>query len=273
MTAIALTVAGTDPTSGAGIQADLKSFSALGVFGVSVVTALVAQNTQGVQAVQDVPTGFIRKQIDSVFDDVAVDAVKVGMLASPAVIETVAEGLSAHGASKIVLDPVMVAKSGDPLLAPEAVATLREVMVPHALVITPNLPEAARLLDCGEAEDEAQMRAQGEALLKLGPRAVFIKGGHASGSESADLLVTEAGMVRLTAPRIATRNTHGTGCTLSSAIAAGLALGLELEEAIRKAKTYLTAALRAADTLKVGKGQGPVHHFHAIWETEAGDSP
>lgn len=265
MTAIALSIAGTDPTSGAGIQADLKTMSALEVFGATVVTALVAQNTRGVQAVQEVPTGFIRKQMDSVFSDLSVDAVKIGMLGLPEVIETVAEGLEAHGARNIVLDPVMVAKSGDPLLRPEAVAALRDVLLPKAMVITPNLPEAAKLLDVEPAGDEATMRAQAESLLKLGPRAVFIKGGHGKGQESVDLLVSEKGAVRLAAPRIATRNTHGTGCTLSSAIAAGLAKGRDLESAVREAKDYLTEALAAADSLRIGGGQGPVHHFVKFW--------
>jgi hydroxymethylpyrimidine/phosphomethylpyrimidine kinase len=271
MTAIAVTIAGTDPTAGAGIQADLKTFSALEVYGATVITALVAQNTTGVQGVHDVPASFVRQQMDSVFDDLAVDSVKIGMLSVPDTIRTVAEGLDAHGVSTIVLDPVMVAQSGDALLQPEAVAVLRDVLLPKATIITPNLPEAAKLLDADMAETEEAMRAQGEKLLALGPKAVLMKGGHGTGAESVDLLVTEDSVVRLSAQRIATRSTHGTGCTLSSAIAAGLARGLSLEDSVRIAKDYLTAALKAADTLSIGHGAGPVHHFHALWPAPQGE--
>lgn len=270
MTPIAVTIAGTDPTAGAGIQADLKTFSALGVYGATVITALVAQNTTGVQAVHDVPADFVRAQLDSVFSDLSVAAVKIGMLSVPETIRAVAEGLAAHEAQNIVLDPVMVAQSGDPLITPDAIATLREVLLPMALVITPNLPEAARLLDIEPAASEDEMRAQGERLLALGPKAVLMKGGHGAGAESVDLMVTEGEVLRLTAKRIATRNTHGTGCTLSSAIAAGIARGLPLDDAVRGAKDYLTAALAAADDLTIGRGHGPVHHFHAIWSRLGG---
>jgi hydroxymethylpyrimidine/phosphomethylpyrimidine kinase len=181
MTAIAVTIAGTDPTGGAGIQADLKTFSALEVYGATVITALVAQNTTGVQGVHDVTPDFVRKQMDSVFTDLSVDAVKIGMLSVPQTIQIVADGLDAYGATTIVLDPVMVAQSGDPLLQPEAVAVLREVLLPKATIITPNLPEAAKLLDADMAETEDAMRAQGETLLKLGPKAVLMKGGHGTG--------------------------------------------------------------------------------------------
>ncbi|MBB5755039.1 bifunctional hydroxymethylpyrimidine kinase/phosphomethylpyrimidine kinase [Prosthecomicrobium pneumaticum] len=265
MTPIALTIAGTDPSGGAGIQADLKTFAALGVYGASVITALVAQNTRGVRAIHDVPPDFIAAEIDSVFDDLTVAAVKIGMLSRPAVIATVVDGLARHGATKIVVDPVMVAQSGDRLLVPEAVEALRTLLLPRATVITPNLPEAAVLLDAAPAESEAEMRAQGERLLALGPQAVLVKGGHGTGAESVDLLVTASGVHRFTAPRIATRNTHGTGCTLSSAIAAGLARGLDLDTAVGAAKDYLTAALSAADRLTIGKGHGPVHHNFAQW--------
>ena len=265
MTAIAVTIAGSDSGGGAGIQADLKTFSALGVYGASVITALTAQNTLGVAAIHDVPADFVRAEIDAVFSDLAVDAVKIGMLSQPVVIEAVAAGLAAHGAERIVLDPVMVAASGDPLIAPDAIRTLIEVLIPHAFVITPNLPEAARLLDCDPARNEAEMIAQGEALLKLGPRAVLVKGGHGEGAESVDILVTEQGSRRFAAPRLTTRNTHGTGCTLSSAIASGLAKGLELDDAVAAAKTYVAAAIAAADRLEIGHGHGPVHHFFAFW--------
>ncbi|MEJ8571924.1 bifunctional hydroxymethylpyrimidine kinase/phosphomethylpyrimidine kinase [Microbaculum marinum] len=271
MTAIAVTIAGTDPTAGAGIQADLKTFSALGVYGATVMTALVAQNTTGVQGVHDVPAEFVRAQMRSVFTDLDVDAVKIGMLSRPETIRAVADGLAEFAARNIVLDPVMVAQSGDPLITPEAVATLRDTLLPMAMVITPNLPEAARLLDADPAGDEHAMLEQGRRLLDLGPEAVVIKGGHGTGAESVDLLVTQDEVVRLAAERIATRNTHGTGCTLSSAIAAGLATGAPLASAVRAAKDYLTAALAAADDLRIGHGQGPVHHFHALWPNLPGE--
>ncbi len=266
MTAIAVTIAGSDSGGGAGIQADLKTFSALGVYGASVITALTAQNTLGVSAIEDVPPGFIRAQIDAVFSDLAVAAVKIGMLSQPDVIETVAEGLAAHQQSNIVLDPVMVAASGDPLLVPEAVEVLKSVLLSQALVITPNLHEAARLLDGTVAGDRTSMQRQAEALLELGAKAVLLKGGHGSGAESADLLMSADGTTNwLTAPRHKTDNTHGTGCTLSSAIAAELAKGCGLPDAVTAAKAYVTDAIGAADTLKIGSGHGPVHHFHAIW--------
>ena len=264
-TPIAVTIAGSDSGGGAGIQADLKTFSALGVYGASVITALTAQNTMGVQAIHDVPAGFIAAQMDSVFSDLAVGAVKIGMLSQAGVIETVAAGLDRHGITQIVLDPVMVATSGDRLLAQDAVVALREILIPRALLITPNLPEAAALLDEDIAQDEAAMIRQGEALLKRGARRVLIKGGHGSGAKAVDLLVTPEGIERLEAERIDTRNTHGTGCTLSAAIAAGLARGMDLGTAVRQAKAYLTAALAAADRLRIGRGHGPVHHFHAVW--------
>jgi hydroxymethylpyrimidine/phosphomethylpyrimidine kinase len=265
MTAIAVTIAGSDSGGGAGIQADLKTFSALGVYGASVITALTAQNTRGVQGIHDVPPAFIAQQIDSVFSDLAVAAVKIGMLSQPATIETVAAGLDRHAARNVVLDPVMIAASGDALLALEAVDTLRTLLVPKAVVVTPNLPEAAALLGEPPAEDEKTMRAQAERILRLGPGAVLIKGGHASGAESADLLVDAAGAERFASRRIATDNTHGTGCTLSSAIAAGLAKGLALKEAVAAAKDYISAAIARSEELRVGRGHGPVHHFHAWW--------
>jgi len=266
MTAIALTIAGTDPSGGAGIQADLKTFSALGVYGATVMTALVAQNTRGVVAIHDVPPAFIAQQIDAVYSDLAVNATKIGMLSRPQVIETVAEGLKRWEPGPVVLDPVMVAASGDPLIADEAVETLREVLFPLAAVITPNLMEAARLLGEQKAESAADMVRQGEALLRFGPQAVLLKGGHGEGDESADLLMSADGPKWLSAPRIATRNTHGTGCTLSSAIAAGLAKGLPLPAAFAEAKAYIQQALAAADSLDIGHGHGPVHHFFAQWE-------
>jgi hydroxymethylpyrimidine/phosphomethylpyrimidine kinase len=264
-TPIALTIAGSDSSGGAGIQADLKTFSALGVYGASVITALTAQNTRGVFAVHDVPADFIAAQLDAVFSDLDVSAVKIGMLSQPAAIEAVAAGLDRHHARNVVLDPVMIAGSGERLLAAGAVDLLRRALIPRALVITPNLPEAAALLDAPPAETEAQMRAQAEKLLALGARAVLIKGGHAEGAESVDLLVEHGAVARLAAARIATINTHGTGCTLASAIAAGLAKGLELSEAVREAKAYVTAAIAASSRLKIGHGAGPVHHFWEWW--------
>ena len=265
MTPIAVTLAGSDSGGGAGVQADLKTFSALGVYGATVITALTAQNTKGVTAIHDVPAEFVAAQMDAVFSDLDVSAVKIGMVSQRGVIETVAAGLARWRQSQVVLDPVMIATSGDKLLAPDAVEVLKRVLMPRALVVTPNLPEAAALLDAPIADTETAMRAQGERLLALGARAVLIKGGHGGGVESVDLLIEPTAFTRLAADRIATANTHGTGCTLSSAIAAGLAKGLSLAEAVRAAKTYVTDALAAANRIKIGSGHGPVHHFHAWW--------
>ena len=267
MTAIGVTIAGSDSSGGAGIQADLKTFAAFGVYGASVITALTAQNTQGVRAIHDVPPDFIRAQIDAVFSDLDIGAVKIGMLSQAASIEAVAEGLAAHRAKNIVLDPVMVATSGDRLLAPEAVEALRKLLIPRALVVTPNLPEAAALTGASVARNEREMEVQARELLALGARNVLIKGGHGSGDQSLDLLIGQGEVVRLSARRIATSNLHGTGCTLSSAIAAGLAKGLDLRAAAQDAKEYVTAAIAAADKLKIGHGHGPLHHFHATWRT------
>jgi hydroxymethylpyrimidine/phosphomethylpyrimidine kinase len=265
MTAIAVTIAGSDSSGGAGIQADLKTFSALGVYGASVITALTAQNTRGVTGIHDVPPGFIGEQIDAVFSDLAVGAVKIGMLSQVSTIEAVAAGLDRHKQTNVVFDPVMVATSGDRLLKADAIETLRRVLIPRALLITPNLPEAAALLDTAVAETETQMRDQAKRLLGLGAKAVLVKGGHASGPEAVDILVEANAVVRLAAARVDTSNTHGTGCTLSSAIAAGLAKGLDLAASVRAAKDYVTAAIGAAGRIKIGTGNGPVHHFHAWW--------
>ena len=265
MTAIAVTIAGSDSGGGAGIQADLKTFAALGVYGASVITVLTAQNTRGVAGIADVAPAFIAAQIDAVFSDLKVDAVKIGMLSRSATIKAVAAGLEKHQARNVVLDPVMVATSGERLLQPDAIKDLVRFLIPRARVITPNLPEAAALLERPVAADESAMRAQAERLLILGARAVLIKGGHGAGNESVDLLVEPDKITRLPAPRVATKNTHGTGCTLSSALAAGLAKGLTLEEAAREAKAYVSAAIAAADRLAVGSGHGPLHHFHKWW--------
>jgi hydroxymethylpyrimidine/phosphomethylpyrimidine kinase len=265
MTAIALTIAGSDSSGGAGIQADLKTFSALGVYGASAITALTAQNTQGVEAVLVVPPEFVARQIKVVARDLKIAAVKIGMLATSEVIEAVAAALEPMPGIPVVLDPVMLAASGDILLDEDAIETLRTVLVPRADLLTPNLPEAAKLLDSGEARDERTMSEQAAALRRLGAKAVLIKGGHAEGDEAVDLLVDEDGELRLLAPRVATSNTHGTGCTLSSAIAAELAKGASLRDAVGRAKAYVTAAIAAADELHIGQGRGPVHHFHRWW--------
>jgi hydroxymethylpyrimidine/phosphomethylpyrimidine kinase len=265
MTAIAVTIAGSDSGGGAGIQADLKTFSALGVYGASVITALTAQNTRGVTGIHDVPPEFITAQIDAVFSDLKVSAVKIGMLSRPDAIRAVAAGLDRWQQTLVVLDPVMVATSGDKLLAPEAIDVLKRELFPRALVVTPNLPEAAALLGEPVAVTEAEMREQAERLLALGARTVLMKGGHGSGAESVDLLVSPNAVARLSAERVPTQNTHGTGCTLSSAIAAGLAKGQRLAEAVSDAKLYVTEAIRASDELAIGAGHGPVHHFHAWW--------
>jgi hydroxymethylpyrimidine/phosphomethylpyrimidine kinase len=268
MTAIAVTIAGSDSSGGAGIQADLKTFAALGVYGACVITALTAQNTQGVAAIHDVPPDFILAQIDAVFSDLDIGAVKIGMLSRIASIEAVATGLARHRAKNIVLDPVMVASSGATLLAREAIESLRRLLIPRALVVTPNLAEAAALVGATLARNEEEMEVQAREILALGARSVLIKGGHGNGDESVDLLIGQGEVVRLSAKRIATKNTHGTGCTLSSAIAAGLAKGLDLIAATQDAKTYVTAAIAGADHLHVGHGHGPLHHFHAQWREQ-----
>ena len=265
MTPIALTIAGSDSSAGAGIQADLKTFAALGVYGASVITALTAQNTRAVSAIHVVPADFVTAQIDSVFSDLAVGAVKIGMLARTDIIEAVAAGLDRWKAKNVVLDPVMVATSGDRLLAPDAIEALKRELLPRARVVTPNLPEAAALLGESIAADPRAMEGQAERILALGAKAVLIKGGHSEGAESADLLIDASSSMVFAAKRIATRNTHGTGCTLSSAIAAGLAKGHDLMDATRGAKSYVTDAIAAADGLAVGHGHGPLHHFHATW--------
>jgi hydroxymethylpyrimidine/phosphomethylpyrimidine kinase len=259
---IALTIAGSDSSGGAGIQADLKTFAALGVYGASVITALTAQNTSGVSGIHDVPADFVTAQIDAVFSDLDVRAVKIGMLAQLATIDAVVAALKRWPPQHVVLDPVMVATSGDRLLAADAVAGLRTQLIPLASLITPNLPEAAALLDEPVALSEAAIESQGKRLLAMGCPAVLIKGGHGQGSESIDYLIRGSGTIALAAPRIATKNTHGTGCSLSSAIAAGLAKGEDLEAAVRAAKAWVSAAIAAADRLGVGHGHGPIHHFH-----------
>lgn len=264
MTATALTIAGSDSGGGAGIQADLKTFSALGVYGCSVITAITAQNTRAVTAVHPIPTDVIAAQIAAVLDDIEVHAIKIGMLGAPELVTCVAEAI-ADFQGPVVLDPVMVAKSGDALLPDNAVAALTEHLVPRATLLTPNLPEAARLLGEAAAETDARARAQGERLCRLGASAVLMKGGHGTGGTCVDWLVTAEGAQAFSAERIATTNTHGTGCTLSSAIAAGLAQGRSMTEAVERAHGWLHGAIRAADGLEIGHGHGPVHHFHEVW--------
>ncbi|MDF7759985.1 bifunctional hydroxymethylpyrimidine kinase/phosphomethylpyrimidine kinase [Kosakonia cowanii] len=261
----ALTIAGTDPSGGAGIQADLKTFSALGAYGCSVITALVAQNTRGVQSLLRIEPEFVAAQLDSVLSDVRIDTTKIGMLAETDIVEAVAERLRHYRVRNVVLDTVMLAKSGDPLLSPSAVASLRQHLLPQVSLITPNLPEAAALLDAPHARSEREMHQQGEALLALGCEAVLMKGGHLEDAQSPDWLFTRDGAQRFTTARIATKNTHGTGCTLSAALAALRPRHTGWAETVGEAKKWLTAALAQADTLEVGEGIGPVHHFHQWW--------
>ncbi len=261
-----LTIAGSDSGGGAGIQADLKTFAANGCYGMSVITALTAQNTQGVSGIHPVPPEFVAQQLDAVLADIGVDAVKIGMLFSPELIEAIARKLREYRVAQVVLDPVMVAASGDKLLRDDAVAALKEHLIPLAALITPNLPEAAVLLDREIATREA-MASAATALADLGCQNVLVKGGHLVDGDSADCLYL--GVSRpiqwLASPRIATRNNHGTGCTLSSAIAARLAQGDPMETAVRRAKDYITGAIQAGAEYAIGHGHGPVHHFWRVW--------
>jgi hydroxymethylpyrimidine/phosphomethylpyrimidine kinase len=265
---IALTIAGSDSSGGAGIQADLKTFSALGVYGASVITALTAQNTRGVHGVHEVPTDFVRAQMTAVFSDLAVGAVKTGMLANGDIVLAVAEEMARHRGTPLVCDPVMVATSGDVLLRPDAIDAYRNRLIPLATVLTPNIPEAARLLEMVEAINEEAMVAQARALRALGCGAVLLKGGHGKSEVALDILVTADDVIRLAAPRIDTPHTHGTGCTLASAIAALLARGAGLEDSVRRAKMYVWHALEAGKGIGVGRGRGPVDHLYASRGTE-----
>ncbi|MCS7276826.1 MAG: bifunctional hydroxymethylpyrimidine kinase/phosphomethylpyrimidine kinase [Dehalococcoidia bacterium] len=259
---IVMTIAGSDSGGGAGIQADLKTFAALGVYGTTAITAITAQNTVGVTAVFELPPDMVAAQIDAIVEDMGADAVKTGMLASSPIIEAVADRLRHHRLSNVVVDPVMVAKSGHPLLLPEAVDALRRLLLPLATVVTPNLPEAETLV--GRAlKGEEEMEAAARQIADMGARAVVIKGGHLPGDEAVDLLYWQGRFYRFASPRLATVSTHGTGCTFASAIAAHLAKGLEVPEAVSRAKDYLTQALRHAYPL--GHGHGPVHHFWRWW--------
>jgi hydroxymethylpyrimidine/phosphomethylpyrimidine kinase len=264
-----LSIAGSDPSGGAGIQADLKAFSALGTYGMAVLTALTAQNTQGVTAIHALPPDFVIAEIETIFADIRVDAVKIGMIANAGIAEAVADTLARLAAdTPIVLDPVMVAKGGSPLLAPAAMRAVVERLMPLATLVTPNLPEAAALLGEPVASTREEMADQAGRLLRCGPKAVLIKGGHLDVEDSPDVLAQGDGLAWLEGRRIATKNTHGTGCTLSSAIAAELAKGASVADAVRAAKAYLAKAIGAADMLDVGSGHGPVHHFIELWEKE-----
>lgn len=260
-----LTIAGSDSGGGAGIQADLKAISATGAYGLSVITALTAQNTVSVDAIYPVPIDLVKQQMETVARDIQIDAVKVGMLGTAEVIEVVAEFIDKLSCP-VVVDPVMVAKSGDRLLHPDAFFALRELLIPRATVITPNLPEASDLLGENEASDRNAMIFQATALLALGSKAVLLKGGHLTSDESPDVLIDSNGSLWFENPRIQTVNTHGTGCSLSSALASFLGQGHSIEMAARSAKDYISGAISAADQLSVGSGKGPIHHFWALWD-------
>jgi len=266
-----LTIAGVDPSGGAGILADVKAMSALGGYGCAIVAALTAQNTQAVTHIHPVPVEFVGAQIDTLLDDVTIHAAKVGMLGQAPVITMVADKLGARCPPHLVLDPVMVAKSGDMLLAKNAVGRLREALLPLATMMTPNLPEAGVLIESRSADNVKEMRQHAERLREMmshsGQRWVFLKGGHLPGNETTDLLHDGDVMIELPGQRINTRNTHGTGCTLSAALATLLARGIPAQEAARQAKAYLVDAISHADQLHVGQGHGPVNHFHALWKT------
>lgn len=268
-TPIALTIAGSDSGGGAGVQADLKTFSALGVYGASVITALTAQNTRGVEAIFEVEPEFIGQQINAVASDLNIDAVKIGMLHRSPIIETIAQSLNQHQIGHIVVDPVMVSKSGDPLLQDDAIETLKAILIPMASIITPNIPEAARLLRRKPQYVETNMYTAAERLLSLGCGAVLLKGGHnLTSSESIDIFHDGNNAVALAKPRVNTQNTHGTGCTLSSAICAYLARKTGLSQAVSHSEQFISSAIEHADELEVGTGHGPVHHFHALWRKE-----
>ena len=261
----ALTIAGSDSGGGAGIQADLKSFSARGVYGTSVITAVTAQNTMAVTHVEGLSGDSVTAQIRAVLDDIAIDTIKIGMLGTASMIDVVADAISGFDGA-IVVDPVITAKSGDALLQDDAIAALRDRLLPMASLLTPNLPEAAQLLETDDAADHDSVLMQGQALRQRGAHAVLMKGGHASGDRCTDILLTADGTHVFSAPRLATTNTHGTGCSMSAAIAAELAKGADLRGAVETAHGWLHAAIANADKLSVGSGHGPVHHFHELWQ-------
>lgn len=253
-----LTIAGSDSCGGAGIQADLKTFSAHGVFGMSVITAVTAQNTQGVFAVQDISLDIIKKQIEVIFDDISVDAVKIGMVSKTETIHIIAETLSKYDVRNLVIDPVMISKSGFDLLKPDAKEALIKYLLPIATVVTPNLPEA-EVITGFEIKTIEEMKKAAEKIYEMGPKYVLVKGGHLEG-EAIDILYDGTNFTYYNSPRINTKNTHGTGCTLSSAIASNLGKELPINKAIEEAKKYITTAIEKS--FSIGKGVGPVHHFH-----------
>ena len=257
----AMTIAGSDSGGGAGIQADLKTFAALGVYGTSVLTAITAQNTIGVTGVHEVPVGMVSAQIEAVITDIGTDAVKTGMLSSSDIIETVARELAHFRVDRLVVDPVMVAKSGDRLLREEAGGAMRRSLLPLATVVTPNIPEAETLAEM-KIESREDVRRAADRIVGMGAKAVVVKGGHLEGP-AVDLLYDGKEVREFEAPRVETRNTHGTGCTFASAIAAGLARGLALEEAVAAAKEYVTEAIKRS--FDVGEGHGPLNHFYKLW--------
>jgi hydroxymethylpyrimidine/phosphomethylpyrimidine kinase len=256
-----MTIAGSDSGGGAGIQADLKTFSALGVFGTSTLTAITAQNTVGVTAIHEVPTDIIAAQIDAVLSDIGANAVKTGMLSSASIVMTVADSIRRHGIANLVVDPVMVAKSGDRLLRQEAVGALRTALLPLATVVTPNIPEAEDLTGISISTD-ADVRRVAQAIIDMGAQSVVVKGGHRDGPPT-DVYYDGNQFLEFTTERIPTSNTHGTGCTFASAVAAFLAHGNTVPQSVERAKEYVTAAIRAS--YPIGKGHGPLHHFHAFW--------
>jgi hydroxymethylpyrimidine/phosphomethylpyrimidine kinase len=260
-----LTIAGVDPSGGAGVLADVKAMCALGAYACGAIAALTAQNTRAVTGIHEVPSAFLELQLETLFDDVRIDAVKIGMLASGELIRVVAEALERHRPRFVVLDPVMVAKSGDRLLRADAVAALRERLLPLATVVTPNLPEAGDLLARPVTDRPEEMREAARALAALGAGSVLVKGGHGTGDTLVDVLFDGGRFVELPATRIRTRNTHGTGCTLSSAIAALLPQRPSVEAAVRDAREYVLGAIRTADELSVGGGHGPLNHFFNLW--------
>jgi hydroxymethylpyrimidine/phosphomethylpyrimidine kinase len=268
-TPIVLTIAGSDSGGGAGIQADIKAISATGSYACSVITALTAQNTQGVTGIYPISSEFVEQQLDAVFSDLNVIAVKVGMLSDSDIICSVAKKIKQYSPRYLVVDPVMVATSGDLLLKSSAIESLKSELLPLADVITPNLPEAAALINAKVPESEVEMTAMIDELRQLGAKSVLLKGGHLEKDEnSTDLLILSDSIERLSTPRIETRNTHGTGCTLSSAIASYLAQGHELQAAVALGKQYITQAIIHADELNIGQGHGPVNHFFALHTPE-----
>ena len=262
-----MTIAGSDSSGGAGIQADIKTFSALGVYGASVITAVTAQNTRTVAAVLAMPTHLIKAQIETVLSDLDVNVIKIGMLANKEIIQCVADCLI-DCRIPLIIDPVMIAKSGDTLLSEDSIDTLRKELLPQAELLTPNLPEAAKLLNQPMAKDMATIIEQGKRLCDRGSNAVLMKGGHGRGENCHDVLIKanqEDSGHEYVSKRIRTSNTHGTGCTLSAAIAAGLALGMNLSQATNEAIAFVQKAINCADDLSIGSGHGPVHHFHGFW--------